>query len=444
LAKPRANMADNKEIELYLRIDGEEYGPLTVDDVKAWIDRGKFRRTDFIRMSDKKAWVKAENLVHLKALFDEAREKRERGAFAAWLGGVREGRPPMELSAVGRAEEEKRIAGEREALARERAVLEEQEQELQTRLETTIADREEELKLLEAQLEEERKRLTAEHDEELRQLATEREAEVKRIITEREEEVRRATEERERELERLAREHERLEGERVRLAEEERELASMGKAVKRRRRLPLFVAGAVVLLAIVIGAPSYYFFIYKPGREIAAKLARISDLEKTIDELTARYKAAIDGGRIAEAEEIAEEIEKARKERDKLAEEVPEEKKMPTARGKAKLAGLLRAEGAGAEDPARSGGAITAGLSRAMGGVAATYSRELAKTPGLEGHVVVSIKVAADGTVTGAHVVSSAIGNSAVESAVTAAARRARFAPAAGETSLTYKFDFSP
>jgi len=134
-------MADNKEVVLYLRIDGEEYGPLTVDDVKAWIDRGKFRRTDFIRMSDKKAWVKAENLVHLKALFDEAREKRERGAFGAWLSGIREGRPPMELSAVGRAEEEKRIAEEREALARERAVLEEQEQELSTRLETTIADR---------------------------------------------------------------------------------------------------------------------------------------------------------------------------------------------------------------------------------------------------------------------------------------------------------------
>jgi TonB family protein len=444
-------MADNKEVVLYLRIDGEEYGPLTVDDVKAWIDRGKFRRTDFIRMSDKKAWVKAENLVHLKALFDEAREKQERGAFAAWLGGIREGRPPMELSAVGRAEEEKRIAEEREALAGERAVLEEQEQELQTRLETTIADREEELKRLEAQLEEERKRVTAEHDEELRQLATEREAEVKRIITEREEDVRRATEERERELERLAREHERLEGERVRLAEEERELASMGKAVKRRRRLPLFVAGAVVLLAIIIGAPAIYFFIYKPGREIAAEReriaaarARISDLERKIGELTTRYKAAIDAGRLDEAEDIAEEIEKKRKELDKLAEEVPAARKMPTTRGKAKLAGLLRAEGAGAEDPARSGGAVTAGLSRAMGGVRATYSRELAKTPGLEGHVVVNIEVAANGTVTKANVVSSAIGNSAVESAVTAAARRARFAPAAGETSLKYKFDFSP
>jgi hypothetical protein len=219
-------MADNKEVVLYLRIDGEEYGPLTVDDVKAWIDRGKFRRTDFIRMSDKKAWVKAENLVHLKALFDEAREKRERGAFGAWLSGIREGRPPMELSAVGRAEEEKRIAEERETLARERAVLEEQEQELSTRLETTIAERElERLAQEHERLEGERVRLA----EEERELAS-----MGKAIKRREEEVRRATEERERELERLAQEHERLEGERVRLAEEERELASMGKAIKRR------------------------------------------------------------------------------------------------------------------------------------------------------------------------------------------------------------------
>lgn len=227
-------------------------------------------------------------------------------------------------------------------------------------------------------------------------------------------------------------------------AEEERELAPTGKAVKRRRRLPLFVAGAVVLLAVVIGAPSCYFFIYKPDREIAAKLARISDLERKIDELTTQYEVALAAGDAAKAEEIAEELEKARKERDKLAGEVPEKRKMPTPRGKAKLAGLLRAEGAAAEDPARSSDAITRGLSATMGGVRAAYSRELAKTPGLEGDVVVSFKVAADGTVTGAHVVSSTIGNSLVESAVTAAARRARFAPAAGDTSLLYKFDFLP
>ena len=54
-------MADEDKVELYLRVDGVEHGPLSVEEVKAWIDDGKFHPTDFIRMSDKKAWVKAEN-----------------------------------------------------------------------------------------------------------------------------------------------------------------------------------------------------------------------------------------------------------------------------------------------------------------------------------------------------------------------------------------------
>ncbi len=436
-------MDESKEIELYLRIDGVEHGPLTVEEVKAWVDEGKFRRTDYIRMAGKKAWVKAENLVHLKALFEEAREKRERGAFASWLTNVREGKPPMVLTPVARAEEEKRIAEERETLAAERAALEEQEKELREQLEKTIAEREDELRRLEAEREDARKRLEAERDEEVRRLADERDAERQRLIKQYEKEVEEAKKERDGEVSRLASERERLDAERVRLADEERELAAMGKAMKRRRRLPFFVAGAVVLLALIIGAPSYYFFIYKPGREIAAKLARISDLERKIDDLTKQYEVALAAGDEAKAEEIAKEIEKARKEKERLAEEVPEER-MPTSRGQAKLAGLLRAEGGGAEDPARSGGAITAGLSGAMGGVRSTYSRELGRNPGLEGHVIVRIRVAADGSVTGANVVSSTIGNSAVESAVTAAARRARFRPAAGATVLTYKFDFSP
>jgi len=437
-------MNEKSEIELYIRVDGVEHGPLTVGEIKAWVDGGKFRPTDYIRMADKKAWVKAENLVHLKALFDEAREKRERGAFATWLGNIRDGKSPIVLTSVGRAEEEKRIAVEREALVEERAALEEQGEELRGQLEKTITEREEELARLEAEREDARKRLEAERDEDVKRIAAERDAERQRLITQYEEEVARAKDERDGEVSRLASERERLDAERVRLADEERELATMGKAMKRRRRMPFVVAAAVVVLAILIGAPSYYFFIYKPGREIAAKLARISDLERKIDELTSQYEVALAAGDRAKADEIAEELEKAREERDKLAEEVPDEKRMPTTRGKAKLAGLLRAEGGGAEDPARSGGAVTAGLSGAMGGVRSTYSRELSRTPGLEGHVIVRIKVAADGTVTGANVVSSTIGNSAVESTVTAAARRARFAPAAGETSLTYKFDFSP
>jgi TonB family protein len=436
-------MDENKEIELYLRVDGVEHGPLTVAEVKDWIDGGKFRRTDYIRIADQKTWVKAENLVHLKALFEEAREKRERGAFANWLGNIRDGKSPIVLTSVGRAEEQKRIDTEREALTAERAALEKHEKELRAQLEKNIAEREEELARLEAEREEARKRLEAERDEEVKRLAAERDAERQRLINQYEEEVARAKEERDGEVARVDSERERLDAERARLAEEERELAAMGKTMKRRRRLPFFVAGAVVLLAILIGAPSYYFFIYKPGREIAVKLARISDLESRIGELTNQYEAALAAGNEAKAEEIAKEIEKAREEKEKLAEEVPEER-MPTSRGKANLAGLLRAEGDGAEDPARSGGAITSGLSGVMGGVRSTYSRELGRNPGLEGHVIVRIKVAADGSVTGANVVSSTIGNSAVESAVTAAARRARFGPAPGDTSLTYKFDFSP
>lgn len=436
-------MDEKKEIELYLRIGSVEHGPLTVSEVKAWIDDGKFHRTDYIRMADKKAWVKAENLVHLKALFEEAREKRERGAFAAWLGNIRDGKSPIVLTPVGRAEEEKRIAAEREALAEERAELEKQEQELRGQLEKTIAEREEELARLEAEREDSRKRLEAERDEEVKRLAAERDAERQRLITQYEEEVALAKEERDGEVARLDSERERLDAERARLADEERELATMGKAMKRRRRLPFFVAGAVVLLAILIGGPSYYFFLYKPGREIAAKLDRISDLERKIDELGSQYEAALAAGDEAKAEEIEKEIEKARIEKEKLAEEIPEER-MPTSRGKAKLVGLLRAKGDGAEDPARSADAVTRALGGVMRGVSSTYSRELGRNPGLEGDVTVEIKVAADGTVTRASVVSSSIGNSAVESAVTAAARRARFGPAAGDTILTYKFEFSP
>ena len=124
----------------------------------------------------------------------------------------------------------------------------------------------------------------------------------------------------------MASERERLDSERTRLAEEERELATMGKAMKRRRRLPFFVAAGVVVLAILIAAPLYYFKIYLPGQELSDKLARISALEERIAGLTAQLEAALNAGDVAKAEEIAKEIEKARIEKEKLAEEVPEER----------------------------------------------------------------------------------------------------------------------
>lgn len=437
-------MADENQI--YLRIDGKEHGPLTVPEVKDWIDQGRFRRTDFIRTANQKTWVKAENLVHLKALFDEARAKVTRGAFDSWLNNVRTGKTTMVLSAAGRVAERKRVEEEQAVLAEDRERLEAEERALRDKLERAVADREAELARIELERAEERKRLEAQRDEEFKQLAAEREAERKRLLAEREAEVKRVTQDGKREMERLSGERERLDKERARLAEEERELAQMGKSVRARRRLPIIVAAIVLGVAIFAGVPSWYFLLYKPGEEQRERNARMADVERRMTDLTAQLEAALKAGDTAKAAEITKEIAKVKAEKEKLTKEVPpsERPKMNTSRGKAKLAGLLRAEGGGASDPSRSSSAIGAGLSGGMGGVHSTYSRELSKYPGLSGYVIISMKVGADGGVTNAHVVSSTIGNSAVESAVTAAARGSQFAPAAGDTTLTYKFEFSP
>lgn len=439
-------MADEQqETKLFVRIDGVEHGPLTVAEVKNWIDSGKFRPFDFIRREDQKTWVKAENLVHLKALFDEAKKKATHNAFETWVEAVRTGKPAMVLSTEGRAQEQARIDGEQAKVAEERARLEAEEKALRDKLAKAVAEREAELARIEAEREEERRRLEAERDETVRRMATEREAERTRLIAEADAEVARARKEQEGELARLSSERERLESERKRLADEEKELAAMGRSIKARKRLPLVVAAIVVAAAILIGGPSWYFLIYRPHQELAKTQLRLADLDKRYGQLLADLAAATKAGDAAKIEAIKKEIEKVQAEKKQLEKETGKKPEtLDTSRGRAKLAGLLRAEGDGASDPARGDGAISAGLGGHMGGVRSTYSRELSKNPGLAGHVVVSMRVAPDGSVTNAHVVSSNIGNSAVESACTSAARSSRFGPAPGEAVLTYKFDFSP
>ena len=73
-------MNDENRI-IYLRIDGEESGPFTVEEVKDKIDAGLFRRWDFIRTADKERWIRADHLVHLKALFEERNKEAQKGVF---------------------------------------------------------------------------------------------------------------------------------------------------------------------------------------------------------------------------------------------------------------------------------------------------------------------------------------------------------------------------
>jgi TonB family protein len=376
--------------KLYLKINGVEHGPLTVVEVKEWVDEGRFSLDDYIRMDGKVHWVKAESVVHLKALFEEKRKREARGAFEKWIEAVRSGEPATQLSYAGFESERTRIQEERERLEEERKRIEEEE------------------------------RVLRESDEE-------REEEFRRILNERN----------------------KLEEARRHLESEESELKKMAATVKKTRRIPILIAAGVVLVVLIAAVPIYYFGVYLPGREAAEragtlndKLKKLDELERRIAELTEEYKIAIARGDEERVEELKKEIDEALAEKEDLAEEIGPT--METTKGKTTLGGLLRAEGPGANTPTRSSGAVTSAIGGNIGGLRSTYSRELSADPGISGQVVVGFTVDAGGTVTSAHVVSSTIRNSAVESAAVATVRRAKFGAADGETKMTYKFEFTP
>jgi len=375
---------------LYLRIRGDEHGPLTVEEIKEWVDEGRFTVDDYIRTDGNLHWVKAENVVHLKALFDERHQREARGAFENWIDAVRSGKPATQLSFNGVEAERARIREERDRLEKERKRVEEEERAL-----------------------------------------------------------READEEREEEFRRILRERNKLEEARRRLESEEAEVKRMAARAKKTRRLPAMIATGVVLAVLIAAVPIYYFALYLPGRDaaekadtLADKLARLDELENRIADLTDAYNDAIAHGDRGKVEELKKEIDEALAEKEELVEDIGPT--MDTTKGKTTLAGLLRAEGPGANTPTRSSGAVTSAIGGNVGGLRSIYSSELSANPDISGQVIVGFTVGAGGSVTNAHVISSTIGNSAVESAAVAAVKRTRFGAADGETQLTYKFEFAP
>jgi TonB family protein len=376
--------------KLYLRIDDEEHGPLTVEEIKEWVDEGRFTLEDYIRMDGNVHWVKAENVVHLKALFDEKRKREALGAFETWIDAVRSGKPATQLSYAGVEAERARIQEELDELEERRKSIEDEERTL-------------------------------------READEEREEEFRRILSERNE----------------------LEETRRRLESEEAEVRKMAASAKKTRRVPVLIAAGVVLVFLMAAVPAYYFVLYLPGKEaaekadtLADKLAKVEELERRIADLTDEYNDAIARGDEGKVEELKKEIDEALAEKEGLVEDIGPT--MDTTKGKTSLGGLLRAQGPGANTPTRSSGAVTSAIGGNIGGLRSTYSSELSTNPGISGQVVVEFTVDTGGSVTNAHVVSSTVGNSAVESEAVAAVRRTRFGAADGETTMTYKFEFTP
>ncbi len=216
------------ETRLFLKIKDVEHGPLTVAQIKEWIEQGKFHITDFIRSEDQTVWVMAGNLAHLKRLFD-AKEATGRGvAFSGWLTDMQSGKAGMALTTSGREIEERRLQEEREKLEAQRRDLEERSRELAEKTEVVgEAQISDELKAEKARLEQER-------------------------------------------LD--------IESARTRLEIEEQDIKAMGASVKRRARFPLIIVRNSSCFGFACRVVTFLSFCTQEKKQNKEKIAQIDDL----------------------------------------------------------------------------------------------------------------------------------------------------------------------
>jgi TonB family protein len=392
------------ETRLFLKIKDVEHGPLTVAQIKEWIEQGKFHITDFIRSEDQTVWVMAGNLAHLKRLFD-AKEATGRGvAFSGWLTDMQSGKAGMALTTSGREIEERRLQEEREKLEAQRRDLEERSRELAEK--TEVAG--------EAQISDELKAEKARLDQE-----------------------------------RLD-----IESARNRLEKEEQDIKAMGASVKRRLRVPLIVAGIVVVLALVVGG---YFVIsgMQAEKQAKEKIAQIDDLiannetqianlQKEIDKLKASGQdtAGLEK-QLTDLEKQQQELKTQKESMEKgTGETIKTEPTRGTVSGKVSLAGVTSITGAGASDSSRSQGSLNGTISSIKSSVAREYSDELGTNPTAQGSVTINFTIGANGQVKSASIASAF--NGRVGSAVKRAIQGLSFPSASGDVQASYTIRFSP
>ncbi|MGQ9706481.1 MAG: AgmX/PglI C-terminal domain-containing protein [bacterium] len=382
-------MAD--EANLYLRIKGKEYGPMTVEEVKLWIEQGKFKSMDYIRIEGMKHWVMARNLVHLKTYFDAKKEEDRKDAFSSWITQVRSGGPPIILTQAGVVDEQTRIAEERKKIEDEAEKLAERERLLREEIE---------------------KEITKQQEEEFRKLAEERKH---------------------------------LEEERAGLEVAEREIKKMEAVVKRRRRLPILVTGVIAVILIAVSAPILINY-YKQTKALNEAIARIDNIDNQINDLMAKLEKARTP---EERNKIFEEIDTLKKEREELVKEIEEkggekpEIKVETSLGSVRIDDPLSITGEGAGDPLRSKSTINSVIRSRMGDIRNVYNLELRNNPTLEGKVVISLTITPDGSVVKANVISSSLNSSKLENAIISNILLAKFPPiVGGVVTTTYPFYF--
>ncbi|MCD4734193.1 AgmX/PglI C-terminal domain-containing protein [bacterium] len=105
-------MADGKK-KLYLKIDGSQYGPVSPDTVKRWIEESRFGPNDYLRQDGQNTWIQAKDVTSINSLFHKYKKGANVQNFDNWA------------QARGEIESEKsKIESERVRLAKEQKSLE--------------------------------------------------------------------------------------------------------------------------------------------------------------------------------------------------------------------------------------------------------------------------------------------------------------------------------
>lgn len=351
-------MADEDK-KLFLKIDGKQYGPVSVETVKKWIDESRMGPDDYVRLIDQKVWVQAKNVEHLNSIFHESRTKARTEAFTSWIDAVGSGSATI-LTFEGQKAERDRILSEQRRLEVERQELEELAKQAEMTKEQAA-----ELDVQRADLEMRAKELEAESDE----------------------------------------------------------IMNMERAVKKRRKRQTILVVAIIAVVVAGGTWLTIDLISKTTKteelsaelrdrikQIDTRLAAIDSRLKDIDEAIAQARATGNVELLASLEAERTQLEGQRTElkvqREQLHAEAPDVTsggpQIQGRTGKIGVAGPVQITGEGSGDPGRSQTEIRAAVSSALGAARQQYNELLKSNPDASGSISIIFGIQPDGSVEGA------------------------------------------
>jgi hypothetical protein len=394
-------MAD-EEKKLFLKIDGRQYGPVSVKMVKKWIDENRMGPDDYVRLTNQKVWVQAKNVEHLNALFHKSKTKARTEAFTNWIDAVGSGSATI-LTYEGQKAERERILSEQRRLEAERLELEELAKQAEMTKEQAA-----ELEAQRANLEKQAKELEAEADE----------------------------------------------------------IMNMERAVKKRRKrqtilvvviIAVVVAGGTWLTIELVGERTALeeqrAELEERIKEIDDRLAAIDSRLEQIDEAVAQARAAgnveLVAALEAERTQLQEQRTELKVEREHLHAEAPDVNsggpQIQGRTGKIGVAGPVQITGEGAGDPGRSQTEIRAAVSSALGPARQQYNELLKTNPDASGSISIIFGIQPDGSVENATFSNSTLPDTGLIGPILSGIRGLRFsAIEGGSVRVTYPLSLTP